>query len=238
MVWTALRLPETLHPQDRIPIEPGHLGRALRTVVTSRPAMGYMLAMTMMLGGLFGFINSAQQVFADVFRAPQLFTTIFAVVAGSMALSSLVNARIVGRVGTRRVSHAALLGYIACAALHAACALAGVETLPVFTILQAGMLFGFGLVVSNFGALAMGPLGHVAGIGSSVQGFVTTLGGALLGFYVGQSFNGTLVPMTVGFAGYGVMALLFVLIAENGRLFQPSSAAGDTASTLKPPRRS
>ncbi len=223
MVWTALRLPETLHPADRIPIEPARLASALRTVVTSRTAMGYMLAMTMMLGGLFGFINSAQQVFAGVFEEPKLFTTIFALVAAFMALSSLVNARIVGRVGPRRLSHGALLGYIGCALLHAVFALAGAETLPVFTVIQAGMMFAFGLVVSNFGALAMGPLGHVAGIGSSVQGFVTTFGGALLGFIVGQSFNGTLVPLALGFAGYGLLALLFVVLAENGRLFQPAS---------------
>lgn len=230
MVWTALRLPETLHPANRIPIEPSHLARAFRTVVTNRPAMGYMLAMAMMLGGLFGFLSSAQQVFADVFRTPGLFTTIFAIVAGFMALSSLVNARIVGRVGTRRVSHVALLGYIGCAMLHAGFALAGLETLPVFTILQAGMLFAFGLVVSNFGALAMGPLGHVAGIGSSIQGFVTTLGGAVLGSCVGQSFNGTLVPMTLGFAGYGVLALLFVLVAEDGKLFGAPRSVADAAA--------
>ncbi len=82
-------------------------------------------------------------------------------------------------------------------------------------------MFGFGLVVSNFGALAMGPLGHLAGTGSSIQGFVTTVGGALLGFVVGQSFDGTAVPVAAGFAGYGVLALAFVCLAERGRLFLP-----------------
>ena len=114
-----------------------------------------MLAMTFMLGGLFGFINSAQQIFADVFHQPKLFTAIFAGIAAFMALSSLLNARVVGRLGTRPVSHMALIGYIVAAALHAAVAFAGFETLWTFAILQACMMFGFGLVVSNFGALAM-----------------------------------------------------------------------------------
>src|SRR3546814_14362082 len=81
-------------------------------------AIGYMLAMSLVMGGLFGFINSAQQVFVDVFDAELLFPAIFAMIAMFMALSSMLNARIVGRLGTRRVSHSALFGYIALAIVH------------------------------------------------------------------------------------------------------------------------
>ncbi len=221
-IWVVLRLPETLNPEDRLPISPQRVLRAFRITLTSRVGVGYMLAMTLMIGGLFGFLNSAQQVFVEVFEAPRLFTTIFALIAVFMAISAFVNARIVGRFGTRRLSHTALIGYIACAGLHAAVALSGYETLWTFAVLQAGMMFGFGLVASNFGSLAMGPLGHVAGTASSVQGFVTTVGGALLGFFVGQHFNGTVVPLTLGFAGYGVATLLVVIYTEKGRLFGPS----------------
>ena len=231
-VWVVLRLPETLHPEDRLTISPARVLEAFRITLTSRVGVGYMLAMTLMIGSLFGFLNSAQQVFSDVFRAPGLFTTIFALIAVFMAISAFVNSRIVGRFGTRRVSHVALLGYLTCAVLHAAVALSGHETLWSFTLLQGGMMFGFGLVASNFGSLAMGPLGHVAGTASSVQGFVTTVGGALLGFLVGQLFNGTVVPLTLGFAGYGVLALLVVIYTEKGRLFQrgPIGSASDAGS--------
>ena len=68
--WLALRLPETLHPDDRIPIEPRRVLKAFRIALTNRLAVGYMLAMTMLMGGLFGFINSAQQIFASVLNAP------------------------------------------------------------------------------------------------------------------------------------------------------------------------
>ena len=233
MLWTALRLPETLHPGDRLPIAPGRIAAAFATALRNRIAVGYMLAMTLVLGALFGFINSAQQVFAITFGAPRLFTNVFALVATAMALSSLLNARVVERVGTRRVSHAALLAYIGFAFAHLGLAVAGVETLWLFALVQAGLMFGFGLVVSNFGALAMGPLGHLAGTGSSIQGFVTTVGGALLGFVVGQSFDGTAVPVATGFAGYGVLALAFVCLAERGRLFLhpvlPTAAAAHGA---------
>jgi DHA1 family bicyclomycin/chloramphenicol resistance-like MFS transporter len=67
----------------------------------------------------------------------------------------------------------------------------------------------------------MEPLGHVAGTGSSIFGFVTTVGGALFGFFIGQQFDGTVVPLTLGFVSCGIVALLIVVITEQGRLFHP-----------------
>lgn len=219
IAWTVLRLPETLHPQDQVPISVAGISHAVMAVVRSRVTVGYMLAMTLVMGGLFGFINSAQQIFADAFHAPHLFTTAFAMIAVFMALSSLLNARIVGQIGMRRVSHAALVGYIAVSMLHLGIVIAGIETIWSFAILQAALMFCFGLVASNFNAMAMEPVGHVAGTASSLLGFVSTVGGALLGFLVGQHFDGTTLPLSAGFACFGVLALVLVLFAERGRLF-------------------
>ncbi len=229
-VWTAVRLPETLHAEDRMPMVPARVMGAFWLCLRNRIALGYMLASTLILGALFGFINSAQQVFETVFGAKDLFAAIFAFVALFIALSSLLNAKVVVRLGTRAVSHAALLGFVAIAVVHAGVALSGAETLWSFALLQAAMMFCFGLVVSNFGALGMGPLGHVAGTASSVQGFVTILGGAILGFVIGQQFDGTVAPLTLGFATCGLLALGVVLWTERGRLFGslPNAARAPT----------
>lgn len=223
-VWTWLKLPETLHAEDRRAISASAVIASFRVALTDKVAMGYTLAMTLVLGGLFGFLNSAQQVFVDVFKAETLFTIIFAGIAGGMAVSSLINAQIVDRLGMRKVSHSALIGYIVVATVHAAVALAGLETLWTFALLQAAMMFCFGLVASNFGAMAMEPLGHLAGMAASVQGFITTIGGAILGYLIGQQFNGSTVPLTLGFALLGFAALAVVLIVEKGRLFRPSNS--------------
>lgn len=223
MLWVVLSLRETQSPEDRKPIEVATVVAAFRITLTTRLAVGYMLAMAFVLGGLFGFINSAQQVFVDVFHAPEWFTTIFALIALGMAAASLLNSRIVVRLGMRRVSHGALLAYIALTGIHALLALSGHESLWSFALFQAGAMFCFGLVAPNFGAMAMDPLGHVAGTASSVQGFVTTIGGALLGFFIGQHFDGTVVPITLGFALCGLVALGIVLVAEKGRLFRPAA---------------
>jgi len=224
MLWVGLRLPETLHAEDRVRMTVRDVAGAFRTVLTNRIAVGYMLAMTCVLGGLFGFINSAQQVFVEVFDEPVYFTLIFAVIAGFMAIASVLNARFVQRLGTRRISHTAMLGYTAITGIHLIVTLTGHENLWTFTILQSGMMFCFGMMASNFGSMAMEPLGHVAGTASSVQGFVTTVGAAVLGFYVGQHFDGTVRPLMIGFFVCAVAGLIVVLITEKGRLFQPTAS--------------
>jgi DHA1 family bicyclomycin/chloramphenicol resistance-like MFS transporter len=193
-------------------------------VLGNRYSLGYTLAMTLMFGALMGFINSSQQIFFEVFSAPDLFATLFACIAAGVAVASFVNSRIVERLGTRRVSHAGLIAFTLVSGLHALVAAAGIESLASFAMLQALTMFFFGLVGPNFGSMAMGPVGHIAGIASSVQGFISTVGGALIGLAIGQSFNGSTVPVAAGFFGVGILAILVVLITEQGRLFRPQQA--------------
>lgn len=223
-VWVMMRLPETIHPEDRMPISLQTIGRAVRLTVTNRFAVGYMAAVAFMFGGMFGYLNSAQQIFADVFAIPKLFPSIFALIAGALGVASLVNSRIVERLGMRVVSHSALVAYIGVAALHLAVAFFGFENIWTFVALQAAMMFCFGLMGANFNALAMEPLGHVAGTASSIQGFVTTTFGATMGFIVGQQFDGSTVPLAAGFLVLGLISLVAVIITEGGRLFRPSPA--------------
>ncbi len=219
LTWAAFRLPETLHAEDRLPLEPKRIVAAFRTVIQSRTTVGYMLAAASVLGGLFGFINSVQQVFTDIFHAPKLFPLIFACVAIGMALASLLNSRIVERLGVRYVSHRALLGFITFAALHWVVARSGHETIVTFALLQAAMMFCFGMVAANFASIAMEPLGHVAGTGSSIYGTITLAVGSTVGFVIGQHFNGTAVPLTTGYVVCGTLALVIVLVTERGILF-------------------
>ncbi len=222
MLWAFARLPETLHPEDMRPFSVPAILTGFRLTLTTRASVGYMLAMTFTFGALLGFINSAQQIFATTFEAPLLFPIIFAITAMSLAVASLLNSHIVERVGMRPVSHAALLGYVFFCGVHAVVAWMGYENLWTFAVLQSAMMFCFGLMGSNFGAMAMEPMGHIAGTASSVQGFCSTTGAAIVGFIIGQQFDGSTVPLTLGFFASGVAALAVVLITERGRLLQPS----------------
>ncbi|HET8729436.1 MAG TPA: MFS transporter, partial [Alphaproteobacteria bacterium] len=143
-----------------------------------------------------------------------------------MALASLTNARLVGRLGMRRVSHLALVGFVAAPFVFAFAGFPAQPPLLAFSAFLAVMFFCFGLIAPNFNALAMEPLGHVAGMASSFIGFYTTAAGALFGWLIGQAFDGTVRPLTIGFAALGVLTLLTVLKTEGGALMRTREAEG------------
>ncbi|MET3661237.1 DHA1 family bicyclomycin/chloramphenicol resistance-like MFS transporter [Aquamicrobium ahrensii] len=220
-IWMAMRLPETLDPADQRPFNLRSIFQAFRVVLTNRTALCYTLASTFIFGSLFGFINSAQQVYVGIYDLGTMFPVVFAAVAAFMALSSYLNSRLVGRFGMRRLSHAALIGFMTVSAIWFALSLFGTIAFPLFLTLFALAMFQFGLIGSNFNSLAMEPLGHVAGTASSVLGFMGTAGGGAIGALIGQAFDGTTTPLALGFVSVSVVGLAFVLIAERGKLFQP-----------------
>jgi DHA1 family bicyclomycin/chloramphenicol resistance-like MFS transporter len=217
--WFAWRMPETLHAEDRHPFSFTRLAAGWKLTLSDRWSLGYTLAATALMGALYGYINSIQQVMADVFGRPRLLLLIFATTAGTMAVANLANARLVMRVGTRRLGHAAVVMLIMVAALHLLLALTGRETLVGFAVLQAVAMGCFGLSSSNFSAMAMEKMGHIAGTASSVQGFTSVTVGAAIGALIGQHFDGTTVPLNAGFLFAGVVSLAIVLVTERGRLF-------------------
>ena len=218
--WAALRLPETRPAEDRLPLSAAALTGAFLKVVGTRWTLGYTIAMGFMFGGLLSYIGSAQQVFVDVYGLGDLFPVAFGAIAGVMALASLTNARLVGRLGMRRVSHVALLGHVAACALMAVLGFPEHPPLLVLGLFLAATFYCFGLIAPNFNALAMEPLGHVAGMGSSFIGFYTTAAGAFFGWLIGQAFDGTVRPLVIGFTALGLAALATVLVTEGGRLMQ------------------
>lgn len=223
-IWTWIRLPETLPESQRRPFTAKVVFEAFRIVLTERVAICYTIAMTAVFGALFGFINSAQQVYIGIYEVGELFPLYFAVVAGLMAVSSFLNARMVGRFGMRRLAHGALLGFLVVTAVSFGLALLGPIPFWLFLILFAIAMMQFSWIGSNFNSLAMEPLGHVAGTASSVQGFLQTVGGGVVGALIGQAFDGTVAPLAGGYFVAAVIALVMTLIAEKGRLFRSQNA--------------
>ncbi len=223
-LWMYIRLPETLNPADRRPFTVGSIGRAFAIVLTNRVALCYTLASTFIFGSLFGFINSAQQIYVGIYGLGAMFPVAFAAVAAFMSLSSYLNSRLVGRFGMRRLSHGALIGFMLISGTWFVLSLFGTIPFPLFLSLFALAMFQFGLIGSNFNTLAMEPLGHVAGTASAVLGFMGTSGGGIIGAAIGQAFDGTTTPLGAGFFAVGLVGLVFVLVAERGKLFQPHNS--------------
>ena len=221
LLWVYFRLPETLHPEYRMTLTIGHVARAARTVATDRASLWYTLCVALMFGSIIGYVGMMPQIFAAVFHRPSLMPTVFACCAASMGVASYLNSAVVERYGMRIISQAGLLVFVVATALHVLVAALRAETLWTFIVLQGTTMGCLGLIMANFGAMAMEQMGPVAGIAASLQGCIGTFGGAVVAALMGQQFNGTTVPLALGALLCGLISLGFVLLAEGGRLFRP-----------------
>jgi MFS transporter, DHA1 family, multidrug resistance protein len=233
--WGYFRLPETLHPEYRLSLTRKHILNAAKLVLGTRASIFYTLAMMVMFGTIMAYVGMVAQIFADVFHRPKLMPSMFALCAVFMGCAAYLNSRIVERLGMRLISHTALIAFIVVTGLHILIAAMGVEQIWTFVLLQSITMATFSLSVSNFGAMAMEPVGSVAGIAASLQGFISTFSGALVGIVIGAQFNGTTVPLAAGQMICGVLALGFVLLAEKGRLFHAHHSNAEPKLNRKTP---
>ena len=212
-IWASYRLPET-----RPPLAAGTRRRtvaeAFALVLSNRVTFGYGIASGFVLGLLVAYIASAQQVFGTAYGLGKLFPLAFASVACAIALAAFTNSRLVRRLGMRRLSHTALVAHLG---LSATLALLGtIVPLPLWLALggMAACAFLYGLILSNFNAIAMQPMGQAAGMAASLTGSYSTAAGALFGTLIARQFDGTVLPLFTGFAVLGFCALLSVFLVE------------------------
>ncbi|MFO6430604.1 multidrug effflux MFS transporter [Erythrobacter sp. W302b] len=222
--WVYIRLPESLTDENRQPIHLRTIGANMGRALALPSTFGYVIGSALVFGALFGFINSSQQLITETFGAGDIFPLIFAICAGSMALASWSNSRIVERFGARRVSHTALFAFIAVSAAQVMFAFQPDESLWQFVPLMAINMALLGFIGSNFGAIAMNPFFAIAGAASSAHGFVRMTMASLLGGAIGYAFDGTARPLALALLASGLACLVLVLLSEKGKLFGPSDA--------------
>jgi DHA1 family bicyclomycin/chloramphenicol resistance-like MFS transporter len=213
LIWASCRLPETQPPlaagARRLTVS-----EALALVLSNRVTFGYGIASGFVLGLLVAYIASAQQVFGTAYGLGKLFPLAFASVACAIALASFTNSRLVRRLGMRRLSHTALVALLG---LSATLALLGtIIPLPLWLALggMVGCAFLYGLILSNFNAIAMQPMGQAAGMAASLTGSYSTAAGALFGTLIARQFDATVLPLFTGFAVLGFWALLTIFLVE------------------------
>jgi MFS transporter, DHA1 family, multidrug resistance protein len=234
LVWVYFRLPETLHPEYRMTLTAGHIARAVGKVAADRASLWYTLSVALMFGSVIGYVGMMPQIFGAVFHRPSLMPSVFALCAASMGVSSFLNSTVVERFGMRIISQAGLLVFIVASGLHTVVAALGAETLSTFIVLQGATMSCLGLIMANFGAMAMEQMGSVAGIAASLQGCVGTAGGAVVAALIGERFNGSTLPLAFGALLCGLASLGFVLFAEGGRLFRPHQSVLGEPSVASP----
>lgn len=227
-VWALTRMKESLPREERLPLSVGAVLSGFRTVLTNRITCGYMIGMTLFTAVICAYVVSVQQVFGEVYNLSDWLPIAFAGTAGGIAVANFANGYFVRSFGMRRISHTAMILFTVVAAIGYVLSLAGTPAFTISYLLFSLLLMFFAVIATNFTAISLEPIGHLAGTATAITGFVSTTGGALIGGAVGQLFNGTLQPLFGGYALFGVLTILATLWAENGKLF---THPGDSDTT-------
>lgn len=218
-VWFGLRQEETLAVGLRRPLSLGGIVNGVRETLADRCALGYTIGAGLVFGAFVGYLTSAQQIFQGLFALGEQFPLYFAALALAIGGASYLNARLVMRHGMRPLSWRALQALCGLSLVYfgAAYALSGQP--PLWTLMVWGMaaFFCMGILFGNFNAMAMESLGHIAGVAAAVVGSLTTVVSLVLGTWIGQLYDGTVLPLVGGFALLGVAALLVMHWTERGR---------------------
>lgn len=210
-LWLGLRQAETMHPEDRRPLEAAALWEALRAVLSHRVVIVSTAMQTLFLAGLFATLSATQPIFDVTFGRADEFPMWFAVIAALSGTASFLNARLVMRVGMRGMIARALLAHAVFTGVMTAAWALGVwpagAAFWAHLVWTISVFFVTGLTMGNLNALAMEPVGHQAGMASSVIGAISTVASVVLAVPVGLAFDGSPLPLMVGVLAFGVVNL-------------------------------
>jgi DHA1 family bicyclomycin/chloramphenicol resistance-like MFS transporter len=200
--WLWLRQPETLAPGARRPLTPALILGGLREVLADRTAMLATLVLTLGFGQMFALLSSIQQVFGETFGRVEEFPLWFMALAILSGGASILNARLVMRVGMRKLATRAYLAQALFSALTVAVFASGLLPAPValgiFFVWATSIFFMAGMTFGNLQSIALERFGHIAGMAASVVTSVSTVGAVAIAAPVGLMFDGTPVPVMAG----------------------------------------
>lgn len=219
VIWLAFRQPETLSEDNRRPFSVLRIGMTVLEILRIRESIGYTLMSGLMFSAFVGYLSSAQQVFQITYKLGDLFPLYFAALASGLGLASYLNSKLVHKFGMRRLCRAAsiLICCLTVVFVGVVYEMNGIPPLFLFMAFMMPAFFCFGILYGNFVALAMEPLGHIAGVGASVVGSISSLISVPLGALIGQQFNGTVLPLVIGFSVFSVTTFGLMCWVENGK---------------------
>ena len=219
VIWLAFRQPETLSEDNRRPFSVLRIGMTVLEILRIRESIGYTLMSGLMFSAFVGYLSSAQQVFQITYKLGDLFPLYFAALASGLGLASYLNSKLVHKFGMRRLCRAAsiLICCLTAVFVGVVYEMNGIPPLFLFMAFMMPAFFCFGILYGNFVALAMEPLGHIAGVGASVVGSISSLISVPLGALIGQQFNGTVLPLVIGFSVFSVTTFGLMCWVENGK---------------------
>jgi len=213
-LWIFLRLDETLPKEQRIPLSIHGFYDGFKEVICNRITMSYTLCMGLFFGSFVGYLNSSQQIFQVQFSTGKMFTVYFGVLALVFGGASLLNSQLVEKWGMNYICKRAVLAIIAGSSLFLSLHAVTDIQLWMFMLYAALLFFSFGLIFGNINAMAMEPMGHVAGIASAIIGSLSSILSMTIGTAIGQLYNNNLIPVTLGFLVLSSISLFIMRFAN------------------------
>ncbi len=209
LVWFGLRQPETLPAEQKRRLAIAPIISATREVLSHPAALGYTFAIGFVFAGFVGYLVASQQIFDLIYARGAQFPYYFGGLALVIGSASIVNARYVIQHGMRKLSLLALYGIVIFSSLAVVLELSSAAPLSFFWFFIYCLLtfFCVGILFGNLNALAMEPLGRVAGTGAAVVGAGSTIVSVVLGSMIGQSISSDVLPMLLGFLSMSLLTL-------------------------------
>lgn len=218
-LWLWLRQPESLPSDRRAALSIGNILRAVREAVSNRITLAYTIATGCVFGAFISYLGTSQQIFQEQYGTGKLFSVYFGILAMGIGIASLTNARLVMRFGMRNLSKWALraAAVLTVAFIPVALLFDGHPPLWLFVAVMTVLFFFNGLLFGNYNAIAMEPMGHIAGVASAVIGSLSTLIAVSVGTPIGRFYDGTVIPLIGGFALMAIIAIIATEWAESRR---------------------
>ncbi len=215
-IWFFFRQRETLPKPDRVKFSADRLWLASKEVLTTPTSLGYMILAGFVFSGFLSYLSMSQQIFQDQYGVGDMFAVYFGILAVAIGGASLVNSALVMKLGMKALITRALWSLTALSALYLGVAVFTHGSPPFWSLMVFLLLtfFCFGILFGNINAMAMEPLGHIAGVGSAIISAVSTLMAACLGTLVAQTYNGTVMPLVISFTGFGFISLIVLYITN------------------------
>lgn len=217
-LWLMLRQPESLPPERRRPLSARKIAQAVAEITTNPRVMIYVAALTFAFAPLFAWLSNLPMIFDDVFDRASTFHFWFAATALVAGSASVANAKLVMRYGMRRIATVAFLWQASVSVLFLVLMQFNLPEPYDFALFFAFMCMGFfsiGMTFGNLNALALQPLGHMAGIGASLVSAISTIGSALIAMLISLAYNGTPIPLVIGMVLCACAALALMLLARH-----------------------
>ena len=225
MIWFWKRQPETLPKEKRIKLSSHLFIDGTKAFFKEKEAVAFTFVSGFITGSFMVYLSTAQQIFQEQYQLADMFPYIFASLAISVGLATFMNSQLVEKYGMWRIAHIASAGYTVVSLLYVILFWSGNNpSIYILLTFFAMQFFAVGFLFGNLRAIAMQPLGHIAGIGAAINGFISTVMAVPIANYIGGFVKDSVLPLFIGFSIFGVLSLLVFTLMKRRTGVVPNKA--------------